>query len=106
MPDLSLSQFFGLASCPWWLPPLALLLDLLLADPKRLPHPVQGIGWLAISHGLAGARPALAGLVLLLQPTLSYVWDVLFFAKPTGPVELAGVALALAGIYVGSTQRN
>ncbi|QAZ67304.1 DMT family transporter [Solidesulfovibrio carbinolicus] len=66
----------------------------------------QGIGWLAISHGLAGARPALAGLVLLLQPTLSYVWDVLFFAKPTGPVELAGVALALAGIYVGSTQRS
>ncbi len=47
MPDLSLSQFFGLISCPWWLPPLALLLDLLLADPKRLPHPVQGIGWLA-----------------------------------------------------------
>ena len=66
----------------------------------------QGIGWLAISQGLAGARPALAGLVLLLQPTLSYVWDVLFFAKPTGPVELAGVALALAGIYVGSTQRS
>lgn len=66
----------------------------------------QGIGWLSISHGLAGARPALAGLVLLLQPTLSYVWDVLFFAKPTGPVELAGVALALAGIYVGSTQRS
>ena len=66
----------------------------------------QGIGWLAISQGLAGARPALAGLVLLLQPTLSYVWDVLFFGKPTGPVELAGVALALAGIYVGSTQRS
>ncbi len=66
----------------------------------------QGIGWLSISHGLAGARPALAGLVLLLQPTLSYVWDVLFFGKPTGPVELAGVALALAGIYVGSTQRS
>lgn len=66
----------------------------------------QGLGWLSISHGLAGARPALAGLVLLLQPTLSYVWDVLFFGKPTGPVELAGVALALAGIYVGSTQRS
>ena len=66
----------------------------------------QGLGWLSISHGLAGARPALAGLVLLLQPTLSYVWDVLFFAKPTGPVELAGVALALAGIYVGSSQRS
>ncbi len=62
----------------------------------------QGVGWLAISTGLAGVRPALAGLVLLLQPTLSYLWDVLFFAKPTGPVELAGVALALGGIYLGS----
>jgi drug/metabolite transporter (DMT)-like permease len=66
----------------------------------------QGIGWLAISQGLAGARPALAGLVLLLQPTLSYVWDVLFFGKATGPVELFGVALALGGIYIGSTRRE
>lgn len=66
----------------------------------------QGIGWLAISTGLAGVRPALAGLILLLQPTLSYVWDVLFFGKQTGPVEIFGVALALAGIYLGSTRRT
>lgn len=66
----------------------------------------QGIGWLAISTGLAGVRPALAGLILLLQPTLSYVWDVSFFDKATGPVELCGVALALAGIYIGSTRRS
>jgi drug/metabolite transporter (DMT)-like permease len=62
----------------------------------------QAVGWLAISTGLAGVRPALAGLILLLQPTLSYLWDVLFFGKATGPVELAGVALALGGIYLGS----
>lgn len=66
----------------------------------------QGVGWLAISTGLAGVRPALAGLILLLQPTLSYVWDVSFFGKATGPVELAGVALALAGIYLGSLRRT
>ena len=66
----------------------------------------QGIGWLAISTGLAGVRPALAGLILLMQPTLSYVWDVSFFGKTTGPVELCGVALALAGIYIGSTRRS
>jgi drug/metabolite transporter (DMT)-like permease len=62
----------------------------------------QCLGWLAISSGLAGVRPALAGLILLLQPTLSYLWDVLFFDKPTGLVELCGVALALGGIYCGS----
>ena len=66
----------------------------------------QGIGWLAISTGLAGVRPALAGLILLLQPTLSYVWDVLFFGKTTSPAELAGVALALTGIYLGSLRRT
>lgn len=66
----------------------------------------QGIGWLAISTGLAGVRPALAGLILLLQPTLSYVWDVCFFGKATGPVELAGVALALLGIYLGSLRQT
>ncbi len=64
----------------------------------------QGIGWLAISFGLSRTRPAVAGLVLLLQPTLSYVWDVLFFHKPTGLVELCGVALALGGIYLGSSR--
>jgi len=43
---------------------------------------------------------------LLLQPTLSYVWDVLFFDKPTGTVEIAGVILALAGIFLGSTRNG
>jgi drug/metabolite transporter (DMT)-like permease len=62
----------------------------------------QGLGWAAISFGLARTKPAVAGLLLLLQPTLSYVWDVLFFDKPTGIVEGLGVALALGGIALGS----
>uniref|UniRef100_I2Q304 Putative permease, DMT superfamily n=1 Tax=Desulfovibrio sp. U5L TaxID=596152 RepID=I2Q304_9BACT len=64
----------------------------------------QAVGWLSISVGLSRVRPALAGLILLLQPTLSYLWDVLFFGKATGPVELGGVALALGGIYLGSVR--
>jgi adenosylcobinamide-phosphate synthase len=35
------------ASCLWWLPPLALLLDLFLPDFRGLPHPVRGIARLA-----------------------------------------------------------
>lgn len=63
-------------------------------------------GWLLISRGLDTVRASLAGLVLLLQPVLSFLWDILFFAKPVDPVELSGVALALCGIYLGSLQRQ
>jgi adenosylcobinamide-phosphate synthase len=39
--------FFFLLPGPWWLPPLALLLDVFLPDLRSLPHPVQGIARLA-----------------------------------------------------------
>jgi drug/metabolite transporter (DMT)-like permease len=63
----------------------------------------QGLGWFLISTGLKHTRAALAGLILLLQPILSYVWDVLIFAKPVTPLEIFGAALALTAIYLGST---
>jgi drug/metabolite transporter (DMT)-like permease len=47
-----------------------------------------------------------AGLALLLQPTLSFVWDVLFFARPMTPTELAGAAIALGAIYLGSRRAS
>jgi len=65
----------------------------------------QGLGWVIISIGLSRTRPAVAGLLLLLQPTLSYVWDVLLFDKPTGTVEILGVGLALCGIALGSVRK-
>ncbi len=65
----------------------------------------QALGWLCISRGLARMKAALAGLVILAQPALSFLWDVLFFGRAFGPTEMAGAALALAGIYLGSTSR-
>ncbi|SOB58621.1 conserved membrane protein of unknown function [Pseudodesulfovibrio profundus] len=59
-------------------------------------------GWYLITRGIQQVRTSLVGLILLLQPTLSYVWDILFFDKPTTPVELLGVGMALVGIYLGS----
>jgi len=59
-------------------------------------------GWYLITNSLQTVKGSLVGLILLLQPTLSFVWDLLFFGKPVNPIELAGVALALAGIYIGS----
>lgn len=41
------------------------------------------------------------GPVLLLQPALAFVWDILFFARPTTPLDLLGVLLTLFAIYPG-----
>lgn len=63
-------------------------------------------GWYLITRGIQRVETSLVGLILLLQPTLSYVWDLLFFGKPTNPVELTGVALALLAIYLGSLKNK
>ena len=47
-----------------------------------------------------------AGIALLLQPTLSFVWDVAFFARPMSAKELLGAAIALFAIYLGSRSRS
>ncbi|HSO21144.1 MAG TPA: DMT family transporter [Desulfosarcina sp.] len=63
----------------------------------------QTIGWLLITHSLPRIPAAIAGLVLLLQPSLAFVWDVVFFDRATSPVAWIGVVLALAAIYLGAT---
>lgn len=62
----------------------------------------QVLGWLLISHGLPRTPASRAGLVLLCQPGLTFVWDVLFFARPTGARDVIGVVLALGAIYMGT----
>ena len=66
----------------------------------------QAIGWLLISKGLPKLEASRAGLVLLLQPTLAFCWDVLFFARPMAVVEVIGVVLALGGIYLGTSRQR
>lgn len=60
------------------------------------------IGWLFIASSLAEVSAVEAGLALLLQPTLSFVWDVLLFSRPTSAIELLGAGIALLAIYLGS----
>lgn len=62
----------------------------------------QGIGVILIASSLRQVSTTEAGIALLLQPTLSFVWDVLFFARPLTAIELAGAIIALAAIYLGS----
>ncbi len=65
----------------------------------------QVLGWLLITSGIGLLEASRVGLALLLQPTLAFVWDVLFFARPTTLVEVAGALLAICAIYLGTVGR-
>jgi drug/metabolite transporter (DMT)-like permease len=60
------------------------------------------MGMVLIASSLPKVSTTQAGLALLLQPTLSFIWDVLFFARPVTTTELIGAVIALAAIYLGS----
>jgi len=60
------------------------------------------IGWMFIASSLPHVSATEAGIALLLQPILSFVWDVLFFARAMTATELAGAGIALVAIYLGS----
>jgi drug/metabolite transporter (DMT)-like permease len=62
------------------------------------------IGWVLISTGLPGLEVSRAGLVLLLQPALAFVWDVVIFSRPTAVIEVLGAVLALTAIYLGTAR--
>ena len=59
------------------------------------------IGWLFIASSLSEVSTVEAGLALLLQPTLSFVWDVLFFDRQMATIEFVGAGIALLAIYLG-----
>ncbi|MEI6509773.1 MAG: DMT family transporter [bacterium] len=66
----------------------------------------QVIGWWLISHGLPALDASRAGLLLLLQPALAFLWDILFFQRPTTIVEGLGAALTIWAIYMGTMGRS
>jgi drug/metabolite transporter (DMT)-like permease len=66
----------------------------------------QTIGWMLIAGALPKIQTSRAGLILLLQPSLSFIWDVLFFNRPTSLLNWIGVFLTLAAIYMGLTGKT
>lgn len=60
------------------------------------------LGLLFIASSLPQVSTTEVGLALLLQPTLSFVWEVVFFARPMTIAELIGAAVVLVAIYLGS----
>jgi drug/metabolite transporter (DMT)-like permease len=64
----------------------------------------QGLGVVFIAKGIARIRASRAGLILLLQPTLSFIWDILFFHRPTDVWDILGALMAIIAIYLGSAR--
>jgi drug/metabolite transporter (DMT)-like permease len=66
----------------------------------------QTIGWAFIANSLPKVPSSIAGLVLLLQPALAFVWDVLIFDRPASLSNWAGLCIVLAAIYLGMRPRK
>ena len=66
----------------------------------------HAFGLILIASSLTEVPAAGVGIALLLQPALSLIWDVLIFGKALSPIEIAGVLITLAAIFLGSLRRN
>ncbi len=66
----------------------------------------QCFGWICIASSLPKINTTYAGLILLLQPSLAFVWDVVFFARPTDPLNWLGVCITLIAIYLGLSAKS
>lgn len=62
----------------------------------------QAAGWMLISSRINSVPASVVGLVLLLQPTLAFLWDIAFFARQFSVAEAGGAVMVLAAIYLGA----
>ncbi|KAA3644430.1 MAG: DMT family transporter [Proteobacteria bacterium] len=66
----------------------------------------QVLGWVVITRSMPLLATSLVGLILLLQPALSMLWDVVFFSRPTSMLDILGFLAVMVGIYVASIRRK
>jgi drug/metabolite transporter (DMT)-like permease len=62
----------------------------------------QVLAWLLMVRAMPRLPASLVGLLLLLQPSLAFVLDVILLGRPTYATDWAGFVLALAGILCGA----
>lgn len=66
----------------------------------------QATGWILISYGLRSTPISIAGFLILLQPTLSFVWDITLFHRYTPPIEIVGAMITLGAIYLSTISKR
>jgi drug/metabolite transporter (DMT)-like permease len=62
----------------------------------------QLLAWLLMVRSMPMLPASLVGLLLLLQPALAFVMDVVLFHRSTTAQDWGGLALALGGILLGA----
>ncbi len=62
---------------------------------------VQGLAWFFIARAMQQMRAFRVSLILLLQPVLAIVWEILFLRRVLLPLEYLGVGLTLGAIFLG-----
>lgn len=66
----------------------------------------QVLGWLLITKSMPHLPTSIVGVLLLLQPALSMLWDVIFFDRPTDFQDLVGLSMVLTGVYLATIKKN
>jgi drug/metabolite transporter (DMT)-like permease len=61
---------------------------------------VQACGWLVVARSLSSFSAVTVSLLLLLQPALAAVWGVAFLDERLIAIQVAGIAVVLAGMAV------
>lgn len=67
---------------------------------------VHAFGLMLIASSLTEVTAAEIGIALLLQPALSLLWDVILFGRSFNGIEVSGVLLTLAAIFLGAHRRS
>lgn len=63
---------------------------------------VQFVGWLMVNRSIGFISLGLAGLILLLEPVITYFVDVVFLHKASSAMQIGGALLTVVAVYIGS----
>ncbi|KEY88428.1 DMT family transporter [Pseudomonas capeferrum] len=63
---------------------------------------VQFVGWMLVNRSIGSISLGLAGLILLLEPVITYLIDVTLLGKTSTALQVCGALLTIFAVYIGS----